>query len=651
MPRTNRFIATGIAAAAVLLTSSLASAADAPRWLVDASRRPGAAIDRDAEAVVLHDEEHVTVQSDGRVIRKRTYAVRVLTKGGARAATMSEVYRTGSGEVRNLKAWLLGDGTVSELGKNQTVDAALADNDVYNEVRVRAISATDEATPGMVFGGESEKVESTVFAQIEWWLQSRWPVREVRRTLTLPQGWQARTVTLNRAPLTAVVEKNTHTWTIRELSAPIEEPAGPPDSSMIPRLAVTYFGTPRSDAAFDSWESVGRWLAALQDPQAQTSPALSTRARELTTSAGTDLERIRAIGAYVQQVQYISIQTGLGRGGGYKPHAAAEVLEKNYGDCKDKANLMRALLAALNIPSFLVSAYAGDPGYVREEWPSPQQFNHAIIAVPVASGTALPAVATDGDLLFFDPTDRFTPLGQLPLTLQDSLALVVSPSGSRLRRLPSTTAGAHTRNRTIVGTLGPDGLLSMDVRSSMSGHIATRERALHGSLPNNGYARRMEAEVRLRLTGAATTLGPVTDDAERNRFDVPARVQARPFAGGLQGGLLFLPVPVPLTDALPILRPGLRLTAVVLNPRDEQDRFELALPAGVTVDELPSPQTLETPFGRFDVRWTAEGQRLVRVLSLRVNRSLVPPADYASVRTFVDRFLDAEKQPAVLRRR
>ena len=130
MARTNRFIATGIAAAAVLLASPPASAADAPRWLVDASRRPGAAIDRDADAVVLHDEEHVTVQSDGRVIRKRTYAVRVLTKGGARAATMREVYRTGSGEIRNLKAWLLGDGTVSELGKNQTVDAALADNDV-----------------------------------------------------------------------------------------------------------------------------------------------------------------------------------------------------------------------------------------------------------------------------------------------------------------------------------------------------------------------------------------------------------------------------------------------------------------------------------------------------------------------------------------
>ena len=650
MPLTSRAALAGIVAIVVLLAPLPALAADAPRWLVDASRRQGTALDRGAEAVVLHDEEHVSVQSDGRVIRKRTYAVRVLTKGGAGAAAMREVYRTGSGEVRTLKAWVLGDGTVSELGRNQIVDAALVDNDVYNEVRVRVISAADEMTPGMVFGGESEKIESTIFAQIEWWLQSRWPVHEVRRTLTLPSGWQAQAVTLNHAPLEAVVEKNTHSWTIRELSASLEEPSGPPDSSMVPRLAVTYFGTPRGDAAFDSWQSVGRWLAALQDPQAQPSPALAAKARELTMSAASDIERIRAIGAYAQKVQYISIQTGVGRGGGYKPHAAAEVLEKNYGDCKDKANLMRAMLATLNIPSFLVSAYAGDPGYVREEWPSPQQFNHAIIAIPVAAGTTLPAVATESSLLFFDPTDRFTPVGQLPLTLQNSLALVVAPSGSRLHRLPSTVVGGDSRSRTLVGTLAADGLLSLDIKSRMSGHIATRERGLHGSLANNGYARRLEAEVRSRLSGAATTLGPVTDDVERNQFELAARLQARPFGAG-PGGLLFLPVPAPLTDALPILRPGQRLTAVLLDPRDEQDRFELALPPGVVVDELPSPQTLEMPFGKFDVRWTAENGRLVRVLSLHVTRSAIPPAEYASVRTFVDRFLAAEKQPAVLRRR
>jgi hypothetical protein len=644
---------TGILAAVTVLASHAAEAASAPRWLTEAARRPAAPIERDAEAVVLHDEEHVTVQSDGRIVRKRAFAVRVQTRGGARAATLREIYRTGSGEVRELKAWLLIDGAVTELGRKDIVDVALVDNDVYNEVRARSISAADQAAPGMVFGGESEKVESTVFAQIEWWLQSRWPVREARRSLTLPAGWQAQAVTLNRAPLTAAVEKNTHTWTIRDLSAPVEEPAGPPDSSMIPRLAVTYFGAPRADAAFDSWDGVGRWLAALQDPQSASTLAVAAKARELTASATTDLERIRAIGAHAQKVQYISIQTGVGRGGGYKPHAAAEVLEKNYGDCKDKANLMRALLATVNIPSFLVGVYAGDPGYVREEWPSPQQFNHAIIAIPVAKGTSLPAVASDGsqDLLFFDPTDRFTPVGQLPLTLQDSLGLVVSPSGSRLRRLPAADASAHGRIRTIVGTLGPDGVLSMTIRSSTSGHVASRERALHGSLPNNGYARRVEAEIRARISSATATLDPIADDAERNRLEVSARAQARPFGGATQGNLLFLPSPLPLTDALPLLRPGQRQTPVVLNPRDDQERFELMLPPGVTVDELPAPQTVETPYGRYDVRWSLEDRKLIRTLALKVTRSVVPPADYASVRAFVDRFLDAEKQPAVLRRR
>ncbi len=46
----------------------------------------------------------------------------------------------------------------------------------------------------------------------------------------------------------------------------------------------------------------------------------------------------------MQNIQYISIQTGLGRGGGYRPHASNEVFAKSYGDCKDKANLMRAML-------------------------------------------------------------------------------------------------------------------------------------------------------------------------------------------------------------------------------------------------------------------------------------------------------------------
>jgi transglutaminase-like putative cysteine protease len=46
-------------------------------------------------------------------------------------------------------------------------------------------------------------------------------------------------------------------------------------------------------------------------------------------------------------------------------------LSRGYGDCKDKANLMRAMLRVLKIESYPIAIYSGDPTFVREEWASP----------------------------------------------------------------------------------------------------------------------------------------------------------------------------------------------------------------------------------------------------------------------------------------
>ena len=196
----------------------------------------------------------------------------------------------------------------------------------------------------------------------------------------------------------------------------------PPYSDVAPRLAVSVFapGPKWAPGQFDSWQSVAQWLHQLSDRSSVATAAVTGKARELTQSGNTDFERAAAIARYAQQVQYISIQTGVGRGGGYQPRPASLVLERNYGDCKDKASLMRALLAAVGIPSYLVSLYLGDRSYVRAEWPSPQQFNHAIIAIALPAMPARHASAIDhpalGTLVMFDPTDEHTPFGELRST-------------------------------------------------------------------------------------------------------------------------------------------------------------------------------------------------------------------------------------------
>ena len=102
-------------------------------------------------------------------------------------------------------------------------------------------------------------------------------------------------------------------------------------------------------------------------PRCTSRKSLSTtrshaRRGDLTAGAKTELEKIQAIGKFVQNLQYISIDIGVGYGNGMKPRPSDLVLGRGYGDCKDKANLMRAMLRALKIEAYPVVIYSGDPG-------------------------------------------------------------------------------------------------------------------------------------------------------------------------------------------------------------------------------------------------------------------------------------------------
>ena len=101
--------------------------------------------------------------------------------------------------------------------------------------------------------------------------------------------------------------------------------------------------------------------------------------------------------------------------------------------------------AMLRLRESIVSCqiFSGDPTYVREEWPSPQQFNHCIIAVKIGDETQAPTVVRHpgfGRLLIFDPTDDNTPVGDLPDHEQGSLALIIAGDAGALLRMPENLA-------------------------------------------------------------------------------------------------------------------------------------------------------------------------------------------------------------------
>lgn len=642
--------------AVVLLSGSARAGDDAPLWLKQAAASTVPAYNKDVPGVVLHGESRVTVDEDGRVVRSTYYAVKILTREGRGLARAEESYTTDNSKVREMRAWLIRpSGEVKKLSKDELLDVAQVDNDVYNEARMMVINARKDAEPGAVFGYEAVTEERSMFNQIVWEFQERLPVRLSRFSAAFPAGWRADTVTFNHGNVEPQVNGTTYVWELHDLPPIDAEIASPPVTSLAPRLCVSYF--PRANPkpgvgrTFANWAEVSRWMAELSDGQAALDEKLSNRAKQLVEGAKSELDRIQAIGRYVQAINYVSIQIGVGR---FRPHTAIEVFAKSYGDCKDKANLMRAMLQAVGIGSHLVLIYSGDPSFVREEWPSPQQFNHCIVAVKVSDATAAPTIITHpglGRLLIFDPTDDNTPVGDLPGHEQESFALIVSRENGALLRMPSTPPEANLLKRQADVVLAPDGSISANVHEWTAGQSAVAQRRGFRELGRAEYVKMIEGWITKGANGARVSKVEPSDQIAEGRFALDVNFTADGYGQLMQGRLLvFKPAIVSRRESV-FLTGSDRKHPVVLRPYAYDETVTVKLPAGFDVDELPDPVKLEAAFGSYATSYIVKDGQLYFKRTLVVRRATIPVADYSKVRSFYERIRTAEQSPVVLVRK
>jgi hypothetical protein len=422
-------------------------------------------------------------------------------------------------------------------------------------------------------------------------------------------------------------------------------------------VAINYFLADSSASAgskvFENWGQVSRWGTELHNPQAIPDESVAAKARELTAGSKTELDRIRAIAHFVQNLQYISIDIGVGRGNGYRPHLASQVLAKAYGDCKDKANLMRAMLKAINITAYPVFIYAGDSTVVREEWASPYQFNHCIIAVKVSDETTAPTVITNelGRLLIFDATDPNTPVGDLPEDEQGSFALLVAGEAGQLVRMPILPPEASSFDRQADVVLTSEGSITATVRERASGQAAADFRRQFRGLSSSGYWKLIEGWVSYGATGAKVSRVVPKDNNEGGRFDLDVDFSAINYAQLMQNRLLvFKPAIVSRQESLSLTE-ATRKHPVVLESRAFSETVRVKLPVGFEVDELPDPLKLDASFGSYNTTYAVKDGELVFTRTLAQRAGTIPAAQYQTVRSFFERIRAAEQAPVVLARK
>ena len=197
--------------------------------------------------------------------------------------------------------------------------------------------------------------------------------------------------------------------------------------------------------------AVGRLYQDNAAPKAAVTDRVRTLALSLTTGLTGERDKARALYDWVSRnIRYVDIVLG---SGGYIPHSADEVLTNEYGDCKDHAVLLQALLAAAGIKSVSALINFGS-SYTLPKVGSFELFNHVI--------TYLPSLD-----LYIDSTAQFAPFGVLPFDETDKPALLTSLG--LLGRTPRTHADANVTRTKVSMTIRSDGTIEGTSMATVSG--------------------------------------------------------------------------------------------------------------------------------------------------------------------------------------
>ena len=207
-------------------------------------------------------------------------------------------------------------------------------------------------------------------------------------------------------------------------------------------------------STFPDWPAFAEWYARISKLADEVTPEIAAKAKELTWAATGDREKVLALYDYVTSLRYVAVPLGVNS---FRPHAAANVLQNQFGDCKDKANLFNTLLRSLSIQARLVlvprfsQAHEGIPGLA---------FNHAISRVTLGSET-----------LWVDTTDDVCRFGLLPPGDPGRKVLVIDGQTTTLTQLPPPDPKEHQLTlRGQVNCSGPTETLPVTLNATALGY-------------------------------------------------------------------------------------------------------------------------------------------------------------------------------------
>lgn len=414
-------------------------------------------------------------------------------------------------------------------------------------------------------------------------------------------------------------ENKIFVWESHQVPALLREPRGPGMTELAPYVHVS---------TFSDWRQLGAWYADLVRPQFALDQTLQEKLSALLQGKHNDREKIAAIQDFVlRSTHYVAQEFGIYS---YKPYPVAQTYARRFGDCKDKASLMIALLRAAGIEARLALLRTRSLGSVAATPASIAVFNHAIVYIPKYD-------------LWLDGTADYA-VRELPLDDQGAMALTVALDGTaQLRYTPMSRAADNYTRHIIQAQLTSHGTIRFSGSTAARGEdapglrqeLSVREQQLDSW-------RRDLAQVFPSVQVYSVT---VRDEkwAAEEKSDDSINVD---FRGDLSSAprkrLVSLSSTwMPRSYAATLAPSSTRSQDLVLfAPWTTEEEIHVALPAGARVAELPHDRSITTAFGSLRLHYRKLPGSILVQSKIEFDNARIAAADYQEFRDFC---LNAER--------
>lgn len=384
-------------------------------------------VDNDAAVIIYLNNCEILISSGGSAESKYRKILKILKEEAILNNSLFSLPTNNFDNINNFNAWIIRtDGSEEKIDEDVLVSLGTQQSSAYFDDEQLIFGILPRVGIGSIIAFEYEIDEEgeTSFFQ-EFVFQDKQPVVSSKLTVEVPDEWDVNYAALWMNSIKYKKDKNIFTWWCDNLDYETDELLAPPEKFLQKRILLGCFSKTETDEThFSSWDKVSLWCMNYFIEPTRHNPAIKNLTDKITTDCKSNEEKISAIAEYVQnEIRYVAIEVGKNK---WIPRNAINTFGNRYGDCKDKSALMISMLETIGIEAYPVLVGSQKPIFI--DLPSPYQFNHVIIAIPVKYIGSLDHLneAIYNECLLFDPTNPEIELGELPISLYHSGAVIGS---------------------------------------------------------------------------------------------------------------------------------------------------------------------------------------------------------------------------------